>query len=176
MSPNALTSRTLFQRGKLVVGGLIAAGVIGGGIFLPKLSTTGSETNQAFAAFLPIVADVTATGSTSTSARYDAACITNPLYGLGLGSGSVVRLTYHNVTSPAAIGGDIGFVSACDSKSASGAGLIDNVCTATGCISTYTTGTALWNAAEKIKLTLRGDPTSSYDAKITVWVEDVLGE
>lgn len=166
------------QRGKMVVGGLLGS-VIAGGIFLNSLSTTGTERKSApFPAFLPIVFDVSGTGSTSATQRYDAACIPNPLANaeIDTGSGVVVRVTYHNISNPNGAAGDIGFVTACDDHSASGSSLIDNFGTATGAVAHYTTGTAVWNGGQFIKVTHSKNPTTGYDAKVTVWIEDLLGE
>lgn len=161
--------------GKTIFGGIIGAGIIAGGIFFSSLSSTGEEMkNDPFAAFLPIVADVTATGSTSASTRYDATCI--PVPQAITGSSSVVRLAYHNVRNPAAASVDIGFVDSCNAKTSSGQTLIDNACTATGCVAYYTTGTAAWQGGKFIKTTISKNPTSSYDAKLTIWVEEILGE
>ena len=171
-----LFNRTLKQRGLLLVGGLIASGVVSGGIFLNTLSSSGGETSGTFPAFLPAIAD--AAGSGSTSLSYDSMCISSPLVtgGLSLGSGTVIRVKYDNIKNPLGIGGDLGFVKSCNDTSASGSDIIDNVCTATGCTSYYTTGTITWNGTDKLKLTLRSDPTTSFDAKITMWLEDNLGE
>jgi hypothetical protein len=177
---NVLKARKVTQRAKFIVGGTVATGVVAGGIFLASLGTTGTEQRaNPFPAFLPVVIDVSATGSTVGTLRYDAFCVRSPLYALGNGSGTIVRATHHNVTNPAAKSMDVGFVEDCNDKTASGNNLFSNTCTATGCVDYYTTGTLGWQGAGSgryLKGVISGDPTSSYDAKITIWLEDVLGE
>lgn len=174
-------NRTLKQIGLLVVGGLIATGVVGGGTFLNKLDTSGDvQESDYFAADLPIVFDVAATGSTAAKSgtAYDAACISSPLTNSAIdaGSGLIIRLAYHNITNPAAANGFIGFVKSCDDQTASGAHVLPSLSTQTGAVNVYASGSLVWNGDDKLKVTLTKDPTSAYDAKVTVKVEDILGE
>lgn len=172
-------SRNITQRGKMTVGGLIAAGVVAGGIFLNNLSTDGEERmSDPFPAFLPMVIDVSATGSTSATQKYDAYCGDSPLKALGAGSGLIIRAVHHNIRNPAGASMDVGFVEDCGDKTASGSQLFDNTCTSTGCVNVYTTGTLPWSTASggKLKVTISKDPTASFDAKLTLWMEDILGE
>ena len=119
-------------------------------------------------------------GTGSTTLRYGAGCFRNPLNALGAGSGIVARLDYHAGNNPAGLGGDIGFVKSCTGHSAantnSGSDLINDTCTATGCVSSYTTATAAFNGADYIKFTPRGNLTSSYTGRITVEIVNIWGE
>ena len=174
-------NRIIRQRGKTVFGGLVGAAVVGG-IWLNSLSTGGTEkTGDPFPAFVPVVLDISATGSTSATQKYDALCIgLSDLLG-DIGSGTIIRSTYHNISNPTGASADIGFVEHCgiEGRSSSGTNLIDNTCTSTGCLSRYTTGTLDWmgnGSGSKLKVTIKKDPTSSFDAKLTLWLEDNLGE
>jgi hypothetical protein len=169
-------SRRIHQIGLMIVGGAVGiAGVVGGGQFLYKVDDSGVQTSAVTTLDAQYMVNVTATGSTTI--KYNAVCIPNPLTKLSpsLGSGTVVRLTYHNITNPNGAGGDIGFVTSC-ANTTSGSTLIDNTCTATGCVSYYTTGTGAWNGAHFLKYTMRKDPTAAYSARITFTLEDILGE
>jgi hypothetical protein len=165
---------------RLLLGGAIATGVVGGGIRLFDFSSSGSVNQRTTAS--TVAADwlnIFVTASGSATLNYPATCVTNPLAGLGLGSGTVVRLTYQVGNNPSASEADIGFVKNCaDHALATGSGqdLINNSCSATGCVSTYTTGTANWNGADKIKVTIKEDPTSSYTARLRLQYEDLFGE
>jgi len=174
-------NRVIKQIGLLVVGGALTIGGAGGGIFLNKLASDGTvQPSDYFAADLPAVFDVAATGSTAarSGTAYDALCIQIPLADANIdaGSGTLVRLTYHNVRNPAAAGGFIGFVKNCGDKTASGSQVLPALRTQTGATNYYASGTLVWNGTDKLKLTLTKNPTSSYDAKVTVKVEDILGE
>jgi hypothetical protein len=116
-------------------------------------------------------------GTGSTTIKYPAACAPNPLKKLAKGSGTLLRLTYHNGRNPTAIGGDIGFVKGCGDAFGSGSVLaINDTCTSSGCTSYYTTGTALWNDADYIKFTPRAALAPGFTARITGSVEDIWGE
>jgi hypothetical protein len=175
MAPAALKNQVVKYASRIAFTGLVAVGAIAGGIRLSEFNSAGAPSPTT----TTVIADyingyVTATGSTTI--KYPAACIANPLAAMGLGSGAVVRLTYSAGNNPAGVGGDIGFVKSCDNAGGSGATLIDNTCTSTGCLSTYTTGTALWNSADYIKFTPRGNLTSGYTGRIHIQYEDVFGE
>ncbi len=144
---------------------------------------------------LPFITKAAATGSSTVKTtgqdgkagtKYAAACIANPLFNAGFGSGgttvgrnsgSILELVYHNVRSPAAIGGDIGFVRDCNSDG-SGSSLINDVCTASGCTSVFALSgnNGDWSGFQYLKLALRGNPTASYEAYITGRVRDIIGE
>lgn len=113
-------------------------------------------------------------GTGSTTVRYAASCFRNPLYNLSAGTGVLARLDYH-AGDTNGNGGDIGFVNSCTDNTASGSDLIDNTCTATGCVSSYTTGTAAWNGMRYVKFTPRGK-LGTTPGKITFEVINVAGE
>lgn len=180
--PNPFTKK-IRQAGLLIVGGLLTVTGYGvskittGGTSLPDVSQSGGvERVTTFVASNELNAQAIGTGSTTI--KYPSACIPNPLARLSpsQGSGVVIRLSYENITSPAGIGGDIGFVKSCGDGGGSGQTLINDVCTATGCASYYTTGTALWNGADYIKFTPRGNLTAGFDARIRATYEDIAGE
>jgi hypothetical protein len=50
------------------------------------------------------------------------------------------------------------------------------VCTATGCISRYTTGTQALGSGVYIKFTPRANLTAGYTGRITGIIEDIWGE
>ncbi len=139
-----------------------------------------------------MTAYVTASGGTvkttgqdgKAGGKFYGACLANPLYNVGFGtggtigganSGIILRLDYFNISNPNAMGGDIGFVRSCFDDG-SGSTLINDTCTSSGCVSSYTTGTANWQGNQFIKYTPRGTPNASFKARITVRVEDNLGE
>ena len=115
-------------------------------------------------------------GTGSTTLRYGAFCVRNPLARISGGSGSLMTLEYQNKYNPAGIGGDIGFVKSCanhgfSDATASGSDIINNVCTGSGCISKFGSGSGLnFNNADYIKFTPRGNLTSSFQARITLTV------
>lgn len=175
--------RKITQRGLTVFGGLFAAGVITGGIFMNTLDSSGNEKDSVVTpVFLTVMIDVTATGSLTAKSgqAYDAYCGPSPLVALGNASGIVIRARYDNITNPAGISGYIGFVEDCDDQTMSGAQLMSTLCTGTGCNTLYTTGTQAWpgegNSGSQLKVTLIGVPTSAYDAKLVLWLEDNLGD
>ena|SRR3990167_3138458 len=154
---------------------------------------------------VPVLAVVWGSGSATlrstgddgnSGAEYAAACIANPFKSTGTGTGStafnrgsgtIVRLVYHNISNPNATPGDISLVRACNGQGSGGVILIDNTCTATGCVSIYTTGTAAWEANKYIKMGLSGNgdanvqyPASHtgarFKARISIMLEDRIGE
>lgn len=186
-------TRLYYILGSVLFGGMIAPGsntldttsVAGSVTVLPEFSNASTlkvvtnSTAQGFPYEGRFIAYVRGTGSTTL--RYGAACFKNPFQNMSGGSGSVVRLEYHVGNSPAGVGGDIGFVKSCtnhaaNDDTASGDTIINNVCTNTGCISRYTTGTAAWNGADYIKFTPRGNLTSAYTGRITAMVVNIWGE
>ncbi len=138
---------------------------------------------------IPILAPLSATGSAtvtstnakdgSTGTKYAALCIPNPFRRMGTGTGrtfinagsGVVRYAvYKNIRNPNGAGGDVGFVSGCESGT--GASLMDNLATATGARVRYTTGSAAWNELDYIKVGLRKDPTAGFQATLSVVVSE----
>ena len=178
---NLLGTKYLYILGSLLLAGVIATGsgnltgVNGGAIMVPDFTTAGVASRTAR---VPVkeyfIGYVKGTGSTTI--KYPASCFRNPLRGQSKGSGTLLRLTYHSGNNPAGVGGDIGFVKDCSASGGSGASVINDTCTATGCTSYYTTGTALWNDADYIKFTPRANLTTSYTGRITGQVEDIWGE
>lgn len=166
--------------------------IIGYGRMIYDVTSGGVQSVNRYVTDLPFLARATGTGSATVKSnnqdgeagtKYAAVCIPSPLLkgDLDAGSGTVVRLVYHNISNPTGASGDIGFVEDCESGS--GAQLIDNTCTATGCTSYYTTGTAVWNGSKNgtnsgyyLKFAISSDPTTSFDARITGIVEDIIGE
>src|SRR5687767_2247455 len=107
--PNVFSNK-LKAAGLLIVGGLIAAGtsaglnaVTSGGTSLPEVTSTGAESVKSFVASNEFNALIVGTGSTSL--KYPAVCIANPLPAIGQGSGAVIRLSLEVGNSPAGIGG-----------------------------------------------------------------------
>ncbi|MGE0536644.1 MAG: hypothetical protein AB7O68_16860 [Pirellulales bacterium] len=162
---------------------------------LPQSSTSTATKIGNVVLSLPFVAKATATGSATVKTtgmdgkagtKYAAICLPNPLFNVGYGSGgttvgrnsgSILELVYHNVRNPAAIGGDIGFVRDCNSDG-TGSTLINDTCTASGCTSIFALSgnNGDWSGFQFVKLGLRGNPTSSYEAYITGRVRDIIGE
>lgn len=186
-------TRLYYILGSLLHGGMIApasnaldtTSLAGDVQVLPEFSTATllkavtNSTSQGFPYKADIIAYIRGTGSTTL--RYGAACFPNPFKNMGGGTGTVVRLDYSPRRSPAAIGGDIGFVKSCSNHTAnddtaSGDTLMNNVCTNTGCVSSYVTGTAAFNGADYIKFTPRGDLTAGYTGRITGTIIKRWGE
>jgi len=175
MSPQTLTDQTFGPIGRLLIGTVLATGLVGGGVAISEFNSAGAPDPVTISIDRDTAyAYVTKTGSTTL--KYPATCIENPLRDLGLGSGTVVRATYSARYSPAAAGGDVVFAKDCLDHTASGVVLIDNFCTSSGCVSNYTTGTAAWNSADYIKVIFRKDPTAGHDARLKLWYEDYYGE
>jgi hypothetical protein len=176
--PENLLNQKVRWNARTVIGGLITAFVIGGaGYSMAEFNSAGKPSpSVTVVAEEAVYAFVAGTGSTTI--KYPAVCIPNPLASLSpsQGTGIVMRVQYEGGNNPAGVGGDIGFVKSCGNAGGSGNTLIDNVCTSTGCVSTYTTGTALWNGADFIKFTPRANLTSGYTGRIKVWYGDVFGE
>jgi hypothetical protein len=171
-----LRNETFKSFARLVFAGLVAAGVVGGGIRLSEFNSAGKvNPNDKVSTIAADWLNVFVTATGSNTVKYPAACIANPLKDLGLGTGAIVRLSYSAGNNPAGVGGDIGFTKGCTDAYGSGQDIINNTCTSTGCTSFYTTGTALWNSADFIKLTLRADPTTGYTGRIRLQYEDVYG-
>jgi len=51
-----------------------------------------------------------------------------------------------------------------------------NSCSSTGCSVEFDTEDVDWNGAYFVKTIITEDPTSAFDAKVIMWIEDVLGE
>lgn len=173
---NPVKNQTFSPLGRFLATILVATGVLGGGgLAIREFTSVGSPSQTAYTVGLePLNVFVTATGSTTL--KYDATCVANPLVSLGLGTGAIIRLSYQVGSNPAGVEADVGFVKSCDDQSGSGQDLLNNTCSSTGCVSQYTTGTALWNGADYIKVTLKDDPTSDYTARLRILYEDVFGE
>ncbi len=174
--PANLRNQTSSFTTRLIIGGLVAIGVAAGGWKIHDFSPTGAISTVTYVAQDYLNAWVAGTGSTTI--KYPAACIANPLASLtpSAGSGIVFRVDYEAGNNPAGVGGDIGFVKSCGDAGGSGSTLIDNTCTSSGCVSSYTTGTALWNGADYIKFTPRANLTSGYTGRIRVTYGDIFGE
>lgn len=186
--PNPFNTK-IRAAGLLIVGGLISAvsgylGVTTGGVSLPDVTSGGAESVKVFIANNEFNAFVTATGSTSATERYAAVCIPNPLTRLATsgGTGSLTRLSFEMGNNPAGIGGDVYFTKDCDDKTTTGSTLlINDFKTLSGAV-TYPTMSALsstgalWNGADFIKVTLRGNPTAPFTARVRGAYEDVFGE
>jgi len=179
-----LGTNVVSSAARIIAGGLIAAGTVGGltslsggGIMQRELTPSGGQSaTQKYAAIDTYNVLITGTGGTTTTTRYAAACVANPLKVLGAGTGVIVRAAYMAGNNPAAMPGDIGFVKSCTNNSTSGATLFDNFCSATGCLSVYTTGSLTWNDADYLKVTFSGNPTTSYTGRLRIWQEDLYGE
>jgi hypothetical protein len=169
-------NRKILQAGKVVFGGLIVSGLVGGGVYLNSLSTDGTIQKQdSFAAFVAHVFDISGTGSTSAQngTAYDAACIPNPH-----GTGAIMHGRYHNIANPTAASVYIGFVDSCDDLTSSGADLLalGSSCNSTGCTAAFNTEDVTWPGDQYIKVVITEDPTADFDGKVTLWYEDILGE
>lgn len=116
-----------------------------------------------------------AVGTGSTTVKYNSICVPNPLNKINGGSGLVLRADFHIGNNPAGGGGDIGIVDNCN-KTTSGSNLIDNSCTATGCWSSYTTGTAQFGSGKYLKFTPNKNLTSSFTARLTFELLNIWGE
>ena len=183
-----LGTRLYYMLGSFLKGGMVAApstsldttALAGYWDVLPDFasSSTLKEVTASVASAYPykgtFIGYVRGTGSTTL--RYGALCVRNPLARISGGSGSLVTLEYQNKYNPAGIGGDIGFVKSCTGHgagdaTASGSDIINNVCTGSGCISKFGSGSGLnFNNADYIKFTPRGNLTSSFQARITLTV------
>ena len=151
-------------------------GVNGGAILVPDFTSAGVASRNAVVPVRQQFIAYVRSNTGSTTIRYPASCFPNVLKGRSRGSGTVLRLTYHSGPNPAGVGGDIGFVKSCGAAGGSGSDLINDVCTASGCVSHYTTGTAAWNDADFIKFTPRANLGSTYTGRITGEVQDIWGE
>lgn len=175
-----LGDKTVVAKGRLILaaGFILASGVVGGGLLVNQIADDGTIKTTTTVAHEYLNVSLTTTGSATndTGERYAAACVANPLLALGLGSGAVRRIQYSNSANPNGVSADIGFVKSCTDNTSSGQSLINDSCTATGCVAWYTTGTATWNSADYIKVTFDGDPTSDYSGRIRIEYEDYYGE
>jgi hypothetical protein len=160
----------------LLLGMSVATGVYGAAILLPEFTSTGtlSQTTKAVSAF-PMNVYISASGSTTI--KYPASCVANPLVKvLGAAqSGTVVRLDYQNGKNPTGASADIGFVKSCGNAGGSGTSLFNDTCTGSGCVSSYTTGTAAWNSADFIKTTFNKDPGAGYTGRLKLSVQGRFG-
>lgn len=175
-------SKFVYFLGGLVLAMRIAAGsggttgVNGAPIYVPDFTTAGAMSRTAKIPVEFPFAGFVRGGTGSTTVQYPALCFLNPLASIGKGSGTVLRLKYHNGNNPTAVAGDIGFVKGCGAAFGSGETLINNTCTNSGCVSTYTTGTAAFNGTDYIKFTPSAALAPGFTARITGSVEDVWGE
>lgn len=170
-------NRLIKQAGSVLLGGAIATGVVGGGLYINKLSTDGTIVeSQKFEAFAPIVLDLAATGSTSyaSGTAYDSACVANPFGS----TGAVMHGRYHNIANPAGAAVYVGFVDACNDVTASGADLLAlaDSCSSTGCSVPFGYEDVTWGGDKYLKAVINKDPLSSFDGKLTLWYEDILGD
>src|SRR4051794_18884842 len=111
MADNLANQKT-YTLGRIVLGGLIAAGIVGGGFKLFDFNSAGAPSaTVTYVAQDSLNAYATATGSTTI--KYPSICVPNPLLGLATASGTVVRLSYQNISNPTGVGGDIGFTKGC---------------------------------------------------------------
>lgn len=182
-------TRLYYTLGSMLFGGMISTRSQGAGTtstagyvqVLPEFSGASTlrnviaSTSQGFPYKGFFIGYVTA-GTGSTTVKYAAACFKNPFQGMSGGTGNLLRLDYHVGNSPTGVGGDIGFVTDCTDNTASGSDVIDNVCTSTGCLSSYTTGTANWNGASYIKFTPKAALAAGYTGRITGEVLNRWGE
>lgn len=162
--------------------------ILGAGIGSKDFSSaTIMNTTRKIVFEMPITALASATGSSTVKTnnqdgvpgtKYASICVPNPFRNMGtgtgrtflnIGSGTVLRAIYGVKKNPTGVGGDLGFVADCESGT--GQTLINNVCTATGCVSRYTTGTADWNGAYFVKLGLTGSGRG-LDARLMLVEED----
>jgi hypothetical protein len=182
-----LGTRLYYMLGSFVTGGMVHRGtaatnttsLAGRWQVLPEFSnsTTLRPITGVITSGFPYRGEFTAyvVGTGSTTIKYNAVCVPLPLGKIGAGSGLVLRLDYHAFHNPAGAGGDIGIVDNCN-KTTSGSNLIDNVCTSTGCISSYTTGTAQAGSGKFLKFTPNKDLTTSYTGRITFELLNIWGE
>ena len=143
---------------------------------------------------LPILARATNSGSATIKAagydgtngtKYASICIPNPLRNMGTGSGrtflnrgsgGILEVVYQVEKGGAGVGGDLGFVRSCGAGT--GSQLINDVCTATGCTSSFIADDnsfPIWQGQEFIKLGLRGTPGGGYKASLFLKVTDAAG-
>lgn len=171
--------RKIIQAGKTIFGGLLGVTLVGG-IWMNALAADGSKSSNTQPMFLIEQIQVTATGSSSwqSDVAYDAFCVEAALSKLGNGSGRMLKIEYHNVANPNGASLAVGLVTSCDDLTQSGATIFATTCTATGCALNTNTGTLIVSGegSKFIKGTLNKDPLSSFDAKIVIWWEDILGE
>lgn len=168
---------------------------IGPGRIMRDFSITGLQSTFDYKVVdLPILAYAIASGSLTINTtgptgkngtKYASVCIPNPLKATGAGSGRTVLNRsgatilfglYKNVSNPASVGGDVGFVKGC--RSGTGDTIFDNLSTASGArvVYTPTAGSELtWQSADYIKLGLRGNPTAAFRAKLYFLITDLGG-
>lgn len=168
---------------------------IGPGRVMKDFTSAGGLSATSFHVIdIPILARATATGSATvkttgydgtSGTKYASVCVPNPLRNMGTGSGrtflnrgsgGVLAAIYNVKNSPAGIGGDVGFVRGC--TSGTGAQLLNDVCTGSGCTSAFVADDnsfPIWQGQEYIKLGLRGNPTSSYQASLFLLITDAGG-
>ena len=177
-------SRTLQQVGLVVFGGLITAAgmtaVTSGGITGRELGSDGTESSRTYVAYHTLNAIVRASGSNVLD--YPGTCIDNPLVNLSpsQGSGALTGLSLEIGNNPAGVRADVVFTKNCSDHAGSGVLLIKDSCSSTGCVSwlmtKFSRSGAIWNGADKIKVILTGDPTSSFTARLRGTYKDIFGE
>ena len=179
---NLLGTKFVYFLGSILLAGVIstasggATGVNGGAIMLPDFNSAGVASKTVKFPYLEHVIAFVKANTGSTTIQYPASCFQNPLHGMGAASGTVLRLTYHAGKNPTAVGGDIGIVKGCGASFGSGTQLVNDTCTASGCTSYYTAGTALLSDADFIKFTPRAALAPGYTGRITATVENIWGE
>ena len=179
MARPILNQQTFNKLGRYLLTMLVATGVVGGGIRMAEFTSVGSvdpNSDNATVASDWLYAFVTQTGSDTL--KYPATCIESPLEDLGLGSGGFLSIGYEVDDNPAEISADVVLTTDCTDHNSSGT-LIpnhDNVGSASGSHAFYGSGFLVWNPDYKIKVILKGDPTSSYSARVKVNYRDIYGK
>lgn len=178
-----VASKVFYHLGVLVLATRLFVGsggqtaVNGAPISAPDFTTAGVESRTAH---IPIVfpfAGFVRSNTGSTTIKYPAACLPNPLKAIGKGSGTIVRLAYYNGNNPTAVGGDWGIVKGCGDAFGSGVTvLINDVGTESGARAFYTTGTASLGKDDFIKFTPRAALAPGFTARVEGIVEDHWGE
>lgn len=169
---------------RIVAGGLVATGVIAGGIRLAEFNSAGSPSPSAtYIARDYVNVFCSATGGnvktsynglTGTGAKYNTCIVRNPLAALGAGSGVITRASLEMGNNPAGVGFDCGFVKGVNAGS--GSELFNGVVLATGAIAFRGTGSFLWNGADYVKCGTLDDPTAGFSARLRLEYSDIYGE
>lgn len=151
--------------------------VNGAPISVPDFNTSGVYSRSVAIPVLFPFAGFVRGGTGSTTVKYPAACIRNPLYAVSKSSGSVVRLAFYNERNPTGVSVDVGLTKGCGDSFGSGSVLlIDNVATASGSRAFYTTGTQSITSDEYIKVTPSAALAAGYRARVIGIIEDHPGE
>jgi len=176
-----LRNQSSILKGRAVIGGLIASGVIGAGIYVNGFDSSGGISPEKRLAWEPLYINCTGTGGDTT---YDVCVAQNPLTNIegedgsdDAGSGAIRYVRVEVEDNPAGAGFDVCIMKALNTASGATQGpcLIDTGASGTGSWKEYTT-TQGWGSGEYIVVKSLKDPTTSLKMRVYVEYGDIFGQ